>query len=123
MTEMRIALCSADEREIERIGSLLDACAAKAQRNVKTEVFRQEDRFFAGFRPGCFHGAIVCYGDARGFLFARSVREQDSGCRVILLDDTDRYAIRGLRIHVDDFLIRPVGSDRLRAALHRLLTE
>ena len=66
---------------------------------------------------------MTCYGDVRGFLFARRVREEDSGCRVILLDDTDRYAIRGLRIHSGDFLIRPIGNDQLLAALMRLLTE
>ncbi len=123
MAEMRIAVCSTDEREIARICSLLDLCAASVRRRVMIEAFRSEDRFREVFRPGYFYGAVVCYGDARGFLLARSVREQDSDCRVILLDDTDRYAIRGLRIHVNDFLIRPVGNDPLCAALKRLLTD
>ena len=120
---MRIAVCSSDESEIARICSLLDACAAAVCRKVTTDVFRSENAFRAVFRPGYFYGAAVCYGDAKGFLLARSVREEDRDCRVILLDDTDRYAIRGLRIHIHDFLIRPVGSDQLRAALLRLLTE
>ncbi len=123
MTEMRIAVCSADEREIARICSLLDVCAAAVRRRVTAEAFRSEDRFREVFRPGYFYGVAVCYGDVRGFLLARSVREQDSGCRMILLDDTERYAIRGLRIHIDDFLVRPIDNDRLRAALLRLLTD
>ena len=122
-TEMRIAVCGSDENEIERICSLLDACAAAVCRKITIEVFRSEESFRGIFRPGRFYGVAVCYGDVRGFLFARSVREQDSDCRLILLDDTDRYAIRGLRIHIDDFLVRPIDNDRLRAALLRLLTE
>ena len=121
--EMRIAVCSSDENEIGRICSLLDACAAAASKAVTTDVFRSEGPFWDAFRPGCFYGAVVCYGDVKGFLLARSLRERDSGCRIILLDDTDRYAIRGLRIHIDDFLVRPIDNDRLRAALLRLLTE
>ena len=122
-SELRIAVCNADENEIERICSLLEACAAAAFRRAEIDVFRTEDLFWDVFRPGCVHGVIACYGDVKGFLLARSVRERDRDCRVILLDDTDRYAIRGLRIHVDDFLVRPVGNDQLRAALLRLLTE
>ena len=63
------------------------------------------------------------YGDVKGFLCARRIREEDKACRVILLDDTERYAIRGLRIHLSDFLLRPLEDERLRMAVRRLLTE
>ena len=121
--EMRIAVCSSDENEIERICSLLDACTVAVCGEVTVDVFRAEDAFWDVFRPGCFYGVVAGYGDVKGFLFARSLREQDSDCRVILLDNTDRYAIRGLRLHIGDFLVRPVGSEALRTALNRLLTE
>ena len=122
-TEMRIAVCSSDDNEIGRIVSFLEACAAAVYRRITIDVFRTEDAFRDAFRPGIFYGAVVCYGDVKGFLLARMVREEDRDCRVILLDDTDRYAIRGLRIHIGDFLIRPVENEPLRAALIRLLTE
>lgn len=120
---MQIAVCSSDENEIGRICSLLGECSDAVRRQATAKVFPSEDLFWNAFQPGCFYGIVVCYGDVRGFLFARRVREEDSGCRIVLLDDTDRYAIRGFRIHLNDFLIRPVGSDRLRAALSRLLGE
>jgi hypothetical protein len=41
---------------------------------------------------------------------------------VILLDDTDRYAIRGLRIHLTDYLVRPQADERFSAAMRQLLT-
>ena len=120
---MQIAVCSSDENEIGRICSLLGECSVAVGSQATAAVFRSEDLFWNAFRPGSFYGVVVCYGDVRGFLLARRVREEDSGCRVVLLDDTDRYAIRGLRIHLNDFLIRPAGSDRLREALKTLLTE
>lgn len=120
---MRFAVCSSDENEIERICSLLGECSSGRGNMVTAVVFRAEEGFREAFRPGYFRGVVIGYGDQRGFLLARRVREEDNDCRVILLDDTDRYAIRGLRIHLDDFLIRPVEDYRLRAALERMLTE
>jgi DNA-binding response OmpR family regulator len=120
---MQIAVCSSDENEIGRICSLLNECSVAVRRQATVKVFPSEDLFWDAFRPGCFYGVVVCYGDVKGFLLARRVREEDSDCRVVLLDDTDRYAIRGLRIHLNDFLIRPVSCDQLRATLGRLLGE
>ena len=86
------------------------------------QAFIPEEALWRVFQPGRFHGAVVGYGDVRGFLCARRIREEDSACHVVLLDDTERYAIRGLRIHLSDFLLRPVEDERLRAALRRMLT-
>ena len=120
---MRFAVCSSDENEIGRICSLLGDCSADVKERITVERFRSEREFWEVFRSGYFRGVVVCYGDVRGFLLARRVREEDPECRVILLDDTDRYAIRGLRIHLCDYLVRPLEDCRLRAALERLLTE
>lgn len=120
---MRFAVCSSDENEIGRIRSLLADCSARLREEVTVEEFRSEEDFWEAFRPGGFGCVVVGYGDVRGFLLARRVREEDGSCRVIMLDDTDRYAIRGLRIHLSDYLVRPVEDTRLRAALERQLTE
>lgn len=120
---MRFAICSSDENEIERIRSLLWECSGNVCSGASVMAFRSEEAFFEVFRPGYFRGVVVGYGDVRGFLFARRVREEDDGCRVIMLDDTERYAIRCLRIHLLDYLVRPCNEDRLRAALGRMLTE
>ena len=40
--------------------------------------------------------------------------------RVVLLDDTDRYAIRGLRIHLTDYLVRPLEEQQFRSAMERI---
>ena len=79
---------------------------------------------------GTLYFGVWPNGDVKGFLCARRLREEDSGCRVILLDDTERYAIRGLRIHLSDFLLRPLaGSQELllscvmRCAKGRFVTE
>lgn len=120
---MQIAVCCSDENESQRIRSLIEESSADIPQKAIAVPFRSEDALWQDFRPGSFRGVVVGYGDVRGFLCARRLREEDSACRVILLDDTERYAIRALRIHLSDFLLRPVEDVRLRAAVRRLLTD
>ena len=38
----------------------------------------------------------------------RRQRERDPACKIILVDDTQEFAIRGMRLHCTDFILRPV---------------
>ena len=120
---MRVAVCCPEARESLRLCQIIEEQAAAEHRSAEAVVFPTEDALWKSFAPGRFRGAVVGYGDVKGFLCARRVREEDGGCRVILLDDTDRYAIRGLRIHLTDYLVRPLEEQRVRAAVRQLLTD
>ncbi len=115
-------MCCPNAREAGEILRLIGEHAARLGIGVGAAPFPTEEELWNVFAPGRFVGAVVGYGDVKGFLCARRIREEDGGCRVILLDDTDRYAIRGLRIHLTDYLVRPVEESRLRAAIRRMLT-
>ena len=118
---MQIAVCCPNTDEVRRICRIIEDQAAKAHKNAETVAFRSENALWRAFAPGRFDGAVVGYGDVQGFLCARRLREEDRNCRVILLDDTDRYAIRGLRIHLTDFVVRPLEEQRFRSAADRML--
>ncbi len=120
---MQIAVCCPGGEEADRICRMIEEQASAARKNAAAVAFRSEDAFWRAFAPGRFCGAVVGYGDVQGFLCARRVREEDKACRVILLDDTDRYAIRGLRIHITDYLVRPLEEARFRQAAGRLFAE
>ena len=68
-----------------------------------------------------FGGVLMGVGDTAGFLAARRIREQDRGCRLVIVDDTPRYAIHCLRIHAADFLLRPVEEEQLQRSFRRLV--
>ena len=72
-------------------------------------------------QTGAYHGAVIALGDSAGFLAARRLRELDRRCRILMIDDTERYALQCIRIHVVDFLLRPVPDDRLERGLELLL--
>lgn len=117
---MRIAVFGADTEDTCRICRKIQTYADERHMDAELTPFVSDGEFREAFAPGRFRGAIVGCGDSRGFLCARHVREEDRDCRVILIDDTDRYAIRGLRIHLTDYLLRPVEDERFRMAMDRL---
>lgn len=117
---MRIAVFGTDAEDTSRICRKIECYAAERRASAEPTPFSSDGELWDGFVPGRFDGAVVGCGDVKGFLCARRMREEDSACRVILIDDTDRYAIRGMRIHLTDYLLRPVEDERFRQAMDRL---
>ena len=120
MDAMRLAIYTTDSAEAERLSRWTEEDFARRGGGTETVLIGSAARFREEFRPGRFGGFLVALGDTEGFLAARCVREADRGCRVVLIDDTERYAIRGLRIHLTDFLLRPLVKARFFAALDRV---
>ena len=80
----------------------------------------QED-FQRRFRPNFFRGVVIASGGVAGFLAARRVRESDRDCRIIVIDDSERYSIQCYRFHVTDFLIRPIDAAQIFRSIDRIL--
>lgn len=78
-------------------------------------------QLWAIFRPGQFSGVFLGVGDSAGFLAARRVREEDRGCEVVLIDDTQRYVVNSYRIHVTDYVLRPLTRERVDRSMDRIL--
>ncbi|MBR1497085.1 MAG: hypothetical protein IJ617_05620 [Oscillospiraceae bacterium] len=83
--------------------------------------FFAQDEFFSSLQSGRCRAAIIALGDSAGFLAARRLRELDQSCPVLVIDDTERYALQCIRIHVTGFLVRPVSDGQLERALALLL--
>ena len=58
--------------------------------------------------PESFDIVYMGFGGSSGFSQARQLRDRDRECRIILVDDTPEFAIRGMRLHCVDFILRPV---------------
>lgn len=61
--------------------------------------------------------AFVGFGGDTGFLAARGLHDRDRNCKIILIDDTEGYAVRSLRIHCIDFILRPVSFQRITRSM------
>ena len=81
------------------------------------------DAFWESFAPGAYPCVVLGQEDTAGFLAARRVRELDRACKILMICDTARYALQSVRLHVTDFILRPVSRPRLERGLDLLLGQ
>lgn len=68
-----------------------------------------------------FDIAYLCSGGSTGFYQARQLREQQPDCKIILVDDTQQFAIQGMRLHCTDFILRPVEFRHIVRSMNQAL--
>lgn len=103
---MRVAVCDGCSATAEQLCGWIKQYCALYRLPLVLHTFTSHDHF-----ADCgtsYDIAFVGFGGGAGFLSARSLRERDSRCKIILIDDTPEYAIRSVRIHCTAFLLRPV---------------
>lgn len=103
---MRIAVCENTQAAVERLRGWIEQYCLLYQLSADVQCFLTAEAF-SGCK-GRFDMAFVGFGGNTGFLQARMLRERDHSCRIILLDDTQQFAVQGVRIHCTDFILRPV---------------
>lgn len=83
--------------------------------------FTTLDDFVSSLLYGRCRAAVIALGDSAGFLAARRLRELERNCPILMIDDTERYALQCVRIHVTGFLVRPVSDEQLERGVTLLL--
>lgn len=103
---MRIAVCENSPEAAERLRAWIEQFCRLYQVPAVFSCFSSPDRF-AVEREG-FDIVYMGFGGNAGFYQARLLLERKRACRVILVDDTPDFAVRGMRLHCVDFILRPV---------------
>ena len=103
---MRIAICENSKAAAEKLLLWIKEYCVLYEIPATFQCFLSPDSF-AGTRER-FDVVYMGFGGSVGFYQARLLAERDRGCRVILVDDTPDFAIRGMRLHCVDFILRPV---------------
>ena len=117
---MRVAVWEPVAAESRDLGNWITDYSRR--RTVPMELFitGRREEFRRQFCPNRFRGIIIAAGGVEGFLEARRVRELDRHCRLVVIDDSERYAIQCYRIHAVDFLVRPLNESRFFRSLDRI---
>ena len=103
---MNIAVCENSPAAAERMRGWIEQYCRLYQVPAVLECFLSAGAFSA--RGGRFDIVDLCTGGNAGFCQARQLRERDPECKIILVDDTQAFAVRGKRLHCTDFILRPV---------------
>ena len=120
---MCMAVCGVSRTETEQLRSWIEQYCRDRKTGIELRVMDSMDEFWADYAPGAYSFAVFGLEDIAGFLAARRLREKDRNCRILLIADTDRYALQCVRLHVTDFILRPVTRSRLERGLDLLLSQ
>ncbi len=115
---MTVAVCEHSAEAAKWLRSCVEEYCALYHVPLALECFTTPEAFAQG---GRFEAAFLGFGGSTGFLAARALRDRDRSCRVVLIDDTSEYAVKSLRIHCTDFILRPVTFSKVVQSM-RLLT-
>lgn len=79
------------------------------------------ESFFELVRSQSIQVAFLGLGGKEGLLMTRRLREMDKYCTIVMIDDTAENAVSGVRLHVADYMLRPVDFKRLVSSMKRVL--
>ena len=100
---MRIAVCETSAAAAQRMCSWIEQYCRLYQVPAVLESFVSSAAISS--YGGHFAIVFLCTGGSAGFYQARQLRERDPACKIILVDDTQEFAIRGMRLHCTDFIL------------------
>ena len=103
---MNIAVCENSTHGAEQMRVWIEQYCRLYHIPAALECFSSSQAFST--RQGRFDIVFLCAGGSAGFCQARQLRERDSNCKIILVDDTQEFAVQGMRLHCTDFILRPV---------------
>ena len=103
---MRIAVCESNRAAAQQL------CAWIGQYCVLHRIHAVFRCFFSPLefsrRSERFQVVFMAFGGVTGFVQTRQLRETDRDCSIILVDDTQEFAVGCVRLHCTDFILRPV---------------
>lgn len=117
---MRIAICVKDIREQEALAKWINQYCSVYGRSCVLFALTQPEQLFEENRS--FQVAFLGMGGQDGFLLARRLRDADKNCSIVIIDDTAEYAVKGVRLHASDFIVRPVDFKKVARAM-KLATD
>lgn len=103
---MNIAVCETSAAAAEQLCGWIEQYCRLYHVPAVLECFLSPAAF--SDYKGRFSIAYLCSGGRAGFYQARQLRERDPDCKIILVDDTQEFAVQGMRLHCTDFILRPV---------------
>jgi len=112
---MRIAVCVRDQSEQEALAKWIGQYCSVYQLPCDLVVTSEPEDLF---EPGrSFDLAVLGLGGQEGFLLTRRLRSADKGLRIVMVDDTAAFAVQGVRLHVSDYIVRPVDFKKVARAM------
>lgn len=119
---VKIIIVDDDFIERSRLVKLLSYCDP-----INYEVYQCESdnavKLVEELRPSIIFMEIIMKMDSSGFDIVNSIISSGLNATIIYVHKSDKYAIKAIRNHAFDYLVKPVNIDELKKCLSRFLNE
>ena len=118
---IQIAVCEDLELDFTETKALVECYMEKHRMKCHIDGFETGEALLKSFQPRHYTLIILdmMLPGLNGMATARSIREQDENCRLLITTVSKDYAIEGYRVQAEDYLLKPFSYEQLSSALDR----
>lgn len=114
---MKVAICSDSPALAVQLEHWLNQYCDLYRVPLTVDYFGRVNDFIESMRL-IRYGALFLFGDGpEGFLTVRGVREQAGELKIVFVTDTVNYAVNGFRIHLTDYIVKPLDFPKVTRAM------
>ena len=114
---MRIAICEQSQTQREQLCSWVWQICGLYGLEPELTAYGASKRLLDDLRLRRFDIILLSADGPEGFLSVRQVREADGRVRIAFLTDTSRYTVMGIRLHLSDYIVKPVEFKQISRCL------
>jgi DNA-binding LytR/AlgR family response regulator len=125
MSRKRIAVFDAQPKDCSHTAQIVQSYFAEHGTPADVVEFTSPKMFAGNFKVSMDAGtpydmSFIGVDSVMGMETARNIRELDLTQPIFLVSDVSDYGLEGFRLHVLDYLIKPVSSIRVKEAVRRI---
>ncbi len=116
----RIAICDSSPATAAQLEGWLRQYCALYSAEPAILRFATAQGFYEAADACRFDALFFAQDGPEGFLAVRGVRERARELPIVFITDTDSYAVHGFRLHLTDYIVRPVEFRHIVRAMRLL---
>ena len=117
---MKIAICSDSTATAVQLEYWLNQYCDLYRVFLTVDHFSRTPEFNDAARLCRYDALFLCADGPEGFLLVRGVRERNTELKIIFITDTEAYAVSGFRLHLTDYIVKPLGFPQVTRAMRLL---
>lgn len=114
---MRIAICERNQIQRDQLCSWVWQICGLYGFEPELALYTTARELLDALRLRRFDIILLSADGPEGFLAVRQLRERDQGVRIIFVTDTNRYTVMGVRLHLSDYVVKPLEFQQISRSL------
>ena len=114
---MRIGLCVRSVQERQQMEKWIGQYCDLYDKPYSVVSFFDPEPFIQAHASEAFDLTFIGLGGHDGVMTTRRLRSMCRRCQIVMIDDTAEHAVAGMRMHVADYMVRPIDFKKMVRAM------